>query len=148
MQFENLVKYDIPTLDHVEPVLPVRDIVRSVSYWHEVLGFPQKWTWGDPPNHGGLVWGNVHVQLSLDTEWPENANGHCIWIRVRQLDFFYEMHQRNKVDIVAPLQNKPWGFAEYIVKEINGHYLVFTAPAHDGKSVEKQKAEARIVERT
>jgi len=35
-----------PTILHAEPVLAVRDILETVLYWHDVLGFPGKWTWG------------------------------------------------------------------------------------------------------
>lgn len=41
-------------LSHAEPVLAVRNVAETVTYWHEVLGFPGKWTWGNPPNHGGV----------------------------------------------------------------------------------------------
>lgn len=36
-----------PVLSHAEPVLAVKDISETISYWQDVLGFPAKWTWGD-----------------------------------------------------------------------------------------------------
>ena len=41
------------------------------------------------------------------------------------------MHRRNGAAIVSSLEDKPWGFAEYTVEDINGYYLHFSAPAGD-----------------
>jgi len=53
-------------LSHVEPILAVKDVTETVMYWHDVLGFPDKWTWGEPPNHGGVSWNGVFIQFSQD----------------------------------------------------------------------------------
>ena len=36
--------------------LQLPDVLETVQYWHHVLGFPNKWTWGEPPYHGGVTW--------------------------------------------------------------------------------------------
>ena len=118
-----------PVLAHVEPILAVKNILETVTYWHEVLGFPGKWTWGDPPDHGGVSWQGVFIQFTLSSELAEKSKGNSIWIRVKNIEALYAIHQAKKVEIVAPLEHKPWGFAEYVVKEINGYYLRFAAPA-------------------
>jgi GNAT superfamily N-acetyltransferase len=116
-----------PSLALVEPVLSVRDIHETVMYWHETLGFPGKWTWGDPPNHGGASWAGVSVQFSLNPKLAEASKGNSIWISVRNLPTLYTMHQE-KAKIISPLENKPWGSAEYTVEEINGYYIHFSGP--------------------
>ena len=45
-----------PIFSHVEPIFPVRDIPETIRYWQEVPGFPNKWTWGEPPTNGGVSW--------------------------------------------------------------------------------------------
>jgi catechol 2,3-dioxygenase-like lactoylglutathione lyase family enzyme len=62
-----------PVLIHVEPILAVRDVEASVIYWHDVLGFTYKWTWGDPPNHGGVSRDGVFIQFSLDPELASSS---------------------------------------------------------------------------
>jgi GNAT superfamily N-acetyltransferase len=124
---------DQPSLLHVEPVLAVRNITETVTYWHDVLGFPDKWTWGDPPNHGGVSWhGAAFIQFSLNPQLAALSKGHSVWIRVRHLELLYDLHRKNAV-VVAPLENRPWGFAEYTVQEINGYYINFSAPIADKK---------------
>jgi GNAT superfamily N-acetyltransferase len=138
-----------PSLVHAEPVLAVKDVSETVAYWHQVLGFPQKWTWGDPPNHGGVSWqGGAFVQFSLNPQLAVISEGNSVWFRVKQLEQLYALHME-KAKVVSPLQNRPWGFAEYTVQEINGYYLTFSAPASNReRQAEKSLPDFRIAERT
>jgi GNAT superfamily N-acetyltransferase len=119
----------IPLFSHVEPVLAVQDIIATIEYWQNTLGFPSKWTWGSPPNHGGVSWQKAFIQFTLSPELATASKGNSIWIRVQHIDMLYEFHQRKKADIVSPLKTQPWGMAEYSVREINGYYLHFSSPA-------------------
>jgi GNAT superfamily N-acetyltransferase len=116
---------NIATLSHVEPILPVDNVVETVNYWHHVLGFADKWTWGDPPNHGGVAWQGAFVQFSQDSKLAAASKGNAIFIRVRNLPLLYQFHQNKNAEIVEPLENKPWGMSGYTVREINGYYVVF-----------------------
>ncbi|MBN8652580.1 MAG: GNAT family N-acetyltransferase [Cytophagales bacterium] len=148
MQFENPVDYQQLSLDHVEPVLPVRDVNQTIAYWREVLGFREQWTSsGEPSDIGAVSWGAVHVQFYSSKDFVEHAVRHYVWIKVRQLSDLYAMHQKNKAEIVTPLQPTGWGFSEYIVQDINGHHLIFTAPGTEIKDIPKQKVPVKIVER-
>ena len=137
-----------PTLTHIEPVLAVTNLEETIKYWHEVIGFPNKWTYGEPPNHGGVSWHSAALQFSLNPKLAEVSKGNCIWIRVKNLQKLYEFHLKQGVPIVEPLENKPWGLAGYIIEEINGYYIIFAAPITDReKSEEKFPPNIRIVER-
>jgi GNAT superfamily N-acetyltransferase/uncharacterized glyoxalase superfamily protein PhnB len=137
-----------PSLLHVEPVLAVKDVVEAITYWHEVLGFPSKWMWGDPPNHGGVSWnGAAFIQFSLDPQQAQRAEGHSIWIRVRNLEALYRQHQE-KAKIVAPLVNRPWGMADYTIQDLNGYYVTFSEPASErGASSQGIPPGVRVVKR-
>ncbi|HTD92698.1 MAG TPA: GNAT family N-acetyltransferase [Chitinophagaceae bacterium] len=121
----------LPVLLHAEPVLAVKNISETISYWQKKLGFPHQWTWGEPANHGGVSWNNVFVQFSLDPEMASASEGHSVWIKVERLETLYDLHQKKGADIVTPLQNRPWGMADYTVREMNGYYLIFSAPVTD-----------------
>jgi GNAT superfamily N-acetyltransferase len=137
-----------PVFLHVEPVLAVTDITATISYWQDVLGFPAKWTWGEPPVHGGVSWQKIFIQFTLDAALAESSAGNSIWIRVQRLEKLYKLHQTKNADIVAPLELRPWGLAEYTVRDINDYYIHFA-----GLIDEKEKGEAtlskniRIIER-
>ena len=36
-------------VQHVVPILNVRDVAASLTYYVEVLGFQLSWSWGEPP---------------------------------------------------------------------------------------------------
>lgn len=110
---------------HVEPVLAVHDILETVTYWHDVFGFPDKWTWGEPPEHGGVSWHGTFIQFSHNPALASASRGNAIFIRVKELEALYKFHQDKKAVIVEPLENKPWGMAGYTVQDINGYYIIF-----------------------
>jgi len=124
---ENLENDMQPFFLHVEPILPVKSITETVSYWHNVLGFPGKWTWGNPIDYGGVSWHDVSVQFSLDPELATVSVGNAIWIKIRNIQALYDFHKKGKAEIVMPLENKPWGMSQYTVREINGYYLNFAS---------------------
>lgn len=137
-----------PVFSHAEPVLPVQDLLATLQYWQDVLAFPNKWSWGEPPNHGGVSWHNAFIQFSQNPERAKASAGNTVWIRVSYIDSLYAMHLERKAIIDEPLQAMPWGLDEYVVKEINGYYVCFSG--HSSKR-EKSAAglpeEVRIVER-
>ena len=128
---ENGENPEQPIFSHVEPVFAVKDILETISYWHEVLGFPVKWTWGDPPNHGGVSWQNVFIQFSLNPGLAAVSKGNYIWIRVQNIHTLYKFHQEKNAEIISSLHNQPWGMCEYTLREINGYLVNFAAPITD-----------------
>ncbi len=110
---------------HVEPVLAVNDISETILYWHHVLGFPDKWTWGEPPDHGGVSWSGTSIQFSKNPKLASASKGNAVFIRARKLEALYHFHQNRNAEIVEPLENKPWGMAGYTIKDINGYYIIF-----------------------
>ncbi|MBS1603534.1 MAG: GNAT family N-acetyltransferase [Bacteroidetes bacterium] len=135
-----------PVFSHVEPVLPVRDLPGTISYWQEVLGFTSQWTWGDPPDIGAVSWQTVHVQFYLQPEWK--GGGCSVWIRLHRIESLYRLHQQRGAEIVEPLESKPWGMAQYTVREINGHYLCFAGMVEEReKSVASMPSTVQIIGR-
>jgi GNAT superfamily N-acetyltransferase len=118
---------------HAEPILAVPDVMNTVQYWHEVLGFPDKWTWGEPPNYGGVAWHGAFIQFSQNPALAAASRGNSIFIRVKKLEAMYAFHQKQHAEIIEPLENKPWGMAGYTVRELNGYYIVFAGAAISDK---------------
>jgi ribosomal protein S18 acetylase RimI-like enzyme len=108
-----------------EPIFPVSDVVATVRYYREVLGFNEGWTWGEPPDFGGVRWGKVGAMFSLlpGPEATISSQWHSFF--VEGIDILYALHSRNGATICSPLEAKPWGLREYTVRDLNGHYLRF-----------------------
>src|ERR1043165_8484427 len=104
------------SISHAEPILAVANITKTINYWHDTLGFADKWTWGAPPNYGGVAWQGAFIQFSLDPELAARSKGNAIFLRVKELETLYDFHQKNNATIIEPLENKPWGMAGYTVQ--------------------------------
>jgi GNAT superfamily N-acetyltransferase/uncharacterized glyoxalase superfamily protein PhnB len=114
-----------PSPSHVEPVLAVNNVSETVQYWHDILGFPDKWTWREPATHGGVAWNGTFIQFSQNPELALSSKGNSIFIRVRNIEGLYDFYQKKDAVIAEQLENKPWGLSGYTLKEINGYYIVF-----------------------
>ena len=136
-----------PVFSHVEPVLPVPDIDATIKYWQEVLAFPNKWTWGDPPMHGGVSWHTANLQFHLNAERAKASAGNVVWIRVKYIDQLYDIHQKRNAEIDEPLTTRSWGTDEYIVKDLNGYYIVFSGHSAERKNSTSFPKNVVIVER-
>jgi predicted GNAT family N-acyltransferase len=134
-----------PSFSHAEPVLAVADVLKTVNFYKEVLRFPDAWTYGEPVNHGGVSWNDsAFIQFSLNVEWANQAHRESVWIRVKNLDVLYDLHTRNKAEIVVPYVKRPWAFAEYTIKDLNGYYLTFAEPINENKPHQSFPKNVRI----
>ncbi|SEJ19667.1 Acetyltransferase (GNAT) domain-containing protein [Dyadobacter koreensis] len=137
-----------PVFLHAEPVLAVKNITETLAYWHEILGFPQMWTWGDPPDHGGVYWNDVFIQFTLNPQLASVSKGNSIWIKVKNLQALYLFHQEKNVNIIMPIENKPWGMSQYVIQEINGYYVSFSSAITDREPGKNQfPDQIKIVDR-
>ena len=138
----------LPIAKSVQPQLAVSDILATVVYWQDVIGFTGKWLWGDPPVHAGVNWGEIQIQFTLNPELAAKAEGQQLSINVTNVDALYAMHQSKGAEILKPLETHPWGMAEYTVREINGYRLRIGAPASQRvRSAPSLPANIRILSR-
>jgi catechol 2,3-dioxygenase-like lactoylglutathione lyase family enzyme len=108
--------------EQLHPGLPVSDILAAVDFYTKKLGFWVSFTWGDPPSMAGVNLGNVQVFLEQGTP---NPKGCAVYFVVGDADELYEFHRANGVEIFEEPSDKPWGFRDYTVRDLEGHYLVF-----------------------
>jgi GNAT superfamily N-acetyltransferase len=145
---ENVENEVQPIFSHVEPVLAVQNIPETILYWHDVLGFPNKWTWGEPPSHGGVSWHGAFIQFSHNPPLATVSKGNSVWIRVRRVELLYQLHQKKNTEIVAPLEIQPYGMAQYTLREINGYFVHFAGAIEEReKSAAKMPETIRIIAR-
>jgi catechol 2,3-dioxygenase-like lactoylglutathione lyase family enzyme len=103
--------------------LAVRDIPGAVDFYTKKLGFRAAFTWGEPPTFAGVNLGDT-VQIFLREGTPD-PNGSVIFFVIGDADELFEFHQANGVEIFEAPSDKPWGFRDYTVRDLEGHYLVF-----------------------
>jgi catechol 2,3-dioxygenase-like lactoylglutathione lyase family enzyme len=103
--------------------LAVRDIPAAVDFYTKKLGFWCAFTWGEPPTFAGVNLGD-NVQMFLREGTPD-PNGSVVFFVIGDADALYEFHRANGVEIFEEPSDKPWGFHDYTVRDLEGHYLVF-----------------------
>ena len=103
--------------------LAVRDIPAAVDFYTKKLGFWAAFTWGDPPTFAGVNLGD-NVQIFLREGTPD-PNGSVVFFVIGDADELFEFHRANGVEIFEAPSEKPWGFRDYTVRDLEGHYLVF-----------------------
>src|SRR5438270_14013251 len=97
------------TLSRSEAILAVADVVATVRYYRDKLGFTGDWLWGEPPTFAGVTWGRVGVMFCLQPALAARIEGHQHSLLVSGIDRLYEQHCRNQVEVVSSLETKPWG---------------------------------------
>ena len=110
------------------PILASTDILATVAFYKEVIGFPQSWTWGDPPTVAGASWGSVSLMFSLNLDLAARIEGQELWIDVEDVDGLYSRHLEKGAAVVSPIEDKPWNRREYTVRDPSGYLLRFGAP--------------------
>lgn len=93
------------------PIFATDDIVKTLEFYKNVLGFESTWTWGDPPTFGGASSGGVSIMFNLQPDLAKKVAEHQHWIRVEDADASYEEHIRRGAKAVEPAQDRPWGCA-------------------------------------
>jgi GNAT superfamily N-acetyltransferase len=132
-----------------EPIFPVADVVATVRYYREVLGFREGWTWGEPPDFGGVRWDKVGAMFALPSGPEAKVGGQWHSFFVEGIDALHDFHARNGAAICSPLEAKPWGLREYTVRDLNGHYLRFGQRGSDRSATAGREpaTQVAIVER-
>ena len=115
-------------LSRSEAILAVADVAAAVRFYRDKLGFTGEWLWGDPPTFGGVSWGRVGVMFCLQPELAARVEGHQHAFFVSGVGELHERHRQNGVQVVSPLEAKPWGLREYTVRDPNGYHLRFGEP--------------------
>jgi catechol 2,3-dioxygenase-like lactoylglutathione lyase family enzyme len=102
----------IPHIDceHHVPTLAAADIRAAVDFYTTKLGFSLGFTWGDPPEFGGVNLDGVSVHLTKGTP---NPKGCWISFLVGDADELYEFHRASGVEIVEPPGDRAWGLRDY-----------------------------------
>lgn len=116
---------------NLQPVLYVHDIVETVTFYQEKLGFGLDFLFGDPPNHAAVSrgdWSAAMVIIQLTLVPPDqviNPAGQLYIMVDTLIDQLFEHYQNNGVDIIREPQSYPWGMREFAIRDLDGHILRF-----------------------
>ena len=113
------------TFGPVTPVIPATDLLRSIAFYVETLGFEEVFRSGDPPEYAGLRCGAATIHLFACNE-PKIAEWTAFRIAVDAVDALFE--RCLAADIVHPngaLSERPWGTRDFTVLDPSGVGVTF-----------------------
>jgi len=110
------------------PVLASADVVATLKFYEEVIGFGPSWTWGEPPTFGGCSFGSATLMFNLQPELATKVFGHQHQISVEDADESYAKHVERGAKIISEIEDKPWGIREYTVEDPSGYHLRISGP--------------------
>jgi catechol 2,3-dioxygenase-like lactoylglutathione lyase family enzyme len=108
------------------PILYCEDVLVSLRYYVETLGFENRWDWGDPPSFGGVS--KDGVELFFCKEGQGNP-GTWLSLFVDNVDEYFDFIKSKGATIISPPQTMEWGIREMLVGDPDGHRIRFGQPA-------------------
>ena len=114
------------------PVIATADVLASVSYYTQVLGFSQHFIFGDPPVYAGVERDGVLLYISQDDRMAatiKSAGLHPdVFLWVHNIDNVFQEHKRGGAKIVETIADRPWDARQYVIEDPNGYHLKVAEP--------------------
>ena len=117
----------------MHPVLAVPDVLATLAFYRDKLGFTIDFVHGDPPEHARVVADptyaspTVHVRFEPLAPGAEVNPSVYLFLHVaRDLDRLFETYVERGVQSHLAPQDQPWGLRQFIVEDCNGYLLSFS----------------------
>ena len=124
----------------VTPVLCVNNMIASLNYYEQVLGFEIAWQWSESeafegpekPTFACVCRGEISLFLC------EKGQGNpgswiCLNVRTRaELTALHEEYVASGARVLAPPTEEPWGMVEMLVEDLDGNTFRMGVPAGEG----------------
>ena len=106
------------------PHLPVKDLLETLDYYRELLGFTGEWTMG---KDGGISRDDMHLLFAEDKEFTlivniEKRRLPLVWF-VEDIKAVYKEFKDKGIHLADDLRKHPYGLWEFAFIDINGYYI-------------------------
>ena len=107
------------------PVFVVRDVVRSVAYYRDALGFETEFLYGDPTFYAGVERGNVLIHLQAADESKRAPGQGAMNVFVSDVDALYEELKGRGAQLLNAPKDYAYGMRDFNVADLDGNELCF-----------------------
>ncbi len=105
-------------------VLGVTDVVASLKFYTESLGFTDSWTFGTPPTEGGANVGEFEMRVRR-VEGVAPGSGLALYVVVDDVDALYSTCVARGLRIAAEVADRPYKMRDFMVSDPDGHEIGF-----------------------
>ena len=138
-----------PTCNDFYPTVAVKNLHKTVEFYNRQLGFEIQFTWGDPPVHAGVTFGNATLHFNQQESAVTSSN-FWLYFQVEDVDDLYELYRSRDIELVDEPQNREWGMREFNIRDLNGLAVRFGEPDYKSGEpvpVDRVDISARIEKR-
>ena len=107
------------------PVFVVRDVLKSVAYYRDVLGFDVEFLYGEPTFYAGVERGNVLIHLQAAHESKREPGQMAINVFVSDVDALYEELKGRGATLLSAPKDYAYGMRDFDVADLDGNALCF-----------------------
>lgn len=107
------------------------NMTATLAYYDGQLGFETQFQYGDPVFYGGAIRDGLSLFFRhVDQIPPVTPNKYRdefldAYIRVTDIHGLYAEYSKTDVLISRRIGSRPWGFTEFVVRDIDGRLLCF-----------------------
>ena len=106
-------------------VFVVNDVLRSVEYFRDVLGFHTEFTWGEPVCYAGVERGNVMIHLQAASDTKRQPGHGAANVFVTNVDALYEELKSRGARTLNEPKDYPYGMRDFDLEDLDGNRLCF-----------------------
>ena len=106
-------------------VFVVKDVLRSVEYFRDVLGFHTEFTWGEPVCYAGVERGNVLIHLQAASDTKRQPGHGAVNVFVTNVDALYEELKSRGARTLNEPKDYPYGMRDFDLEDLDGNRLCF-----------------------
>lgn len=120
-----------PLLKNVIPILFVRDVKASASFFREKLGFAIDFLHGSPPFYGAVSRDGICLHLRfVGQPYFAQIAAHeksliLASIEVANVQGLFEEFKARRVDFAQKLKKQAWGGTDFHVRDLDGNVISF-----------------------
>jgi uncharacterized glyoxalase superfamily protein PhnB len=106
-------------------VFVVRDVLRSVEHYRDVLGFHTEFTYGQPTFYAGVERDGVVIHLQAASETKRQPGHGAVNVFVTDVDALYqELKSRGARTLKEP-KDYPYGMRDFDIHDLDDSQLCF-----------------------
>ena len=116
----------------IAPQFFTMDILGTLAYYEDKLGFQRLSTWQDPPVYAIAARDQQAIHFRCAEPPTANPDKYAdelldAYIFVEDADSLYAEYAARDVEFTRGLANTPWHSREFVVKDCDGRLLAFGA---------------------
>ena len=123
----------------VLPVFLVDDVVQTVEYYRDVMGFEVDFLYGTPPTYASVSRDDAIFNFTLsDPLGRRNSvrtagfgNGVDAYMVVSDVDEVYEEFRENGANVVVPIASQEYGMREFHIEDLNNYRIAVAEETDD-----------------